>query len=127
MKKLNEFLKSLENRKTQTTKLGIEDYIKQHKHINYCECVIHPDGKIEDARPSHQEKLIEITGIGRDEIWKIIQPTDDALEWLLNKTGCVAVWYNFSKVPSNKPITGEQAYAMRRLLETGTIITKVFY
>lgn len=36
------------------TIFNVDDYIKQHNHICYCECFILSDGRIVEARPSHQ-------------------------------------------------------------------------
>lgn len=82
--------------------------INQHAkaYPYYTEVIIHPDGLIENAVPSHQMKLLDIfmksKGItSRDEIENMC-PREywlDFNQWLMNETGCVSVWYDFCKLP----------------------------
>lgn len=66
--------------------------------INYLEVVISPDGVIEYAVPSHQEKLIYILmkqrNMTRDEVLDSV-PEDwrlDFNQWLMKETGYIQVW-----------------------------------
>lgn len=74
--------------------MNVVDYVKQHKHINYCECVITKDGQIFDAIPSHIEKLIELSGKSKQELSQLMPIFCAPLEWLLGYTGCVSVWFD---------------------------------
>ena len=76
--------------------------IEKHKetYINYLEVIILPDGTIEYAVPSHQEKLIKIAmsklKLTREELFELC-PDEYCIpmEWLTKITGCVSVWNEF--------------------------------
>ena len=96
--------------------------VKQHKEtfINNLEVIIYPDGLIEYAIPSHQEKLIKIAcsmfGWSRDQLNKEC-PEEyyfDFLTWLCNITGCVSVWNNYI-MTGNESMTEEQIKSLEML------------
>ena len=70
----------------------------RQKYIRYLEVIIFPDGHVEYAVPSHQEKLIKICceklGITRDELRDMVPPeyAFDVIQWLCNNTECTSVW-----------------------------------
>ncbi len=74
--------------------------IETHKKtfVNYLEVVILPDGTVEYAVPSHQEKLIRICmekmGVSRQEVNQMCPPEYyfDFMTWLCLISECVAVW-----------------------------------
>ena len=73
--------------------------------INYCEVVVYPDGKVEYATPSHQEKMIEIYAkkhnITNSKAKEIFYDDIDFFDKILDDTGIVLVWYNnfqFTKI-----------------------------
>lgn len=98
-------------RKTPTeydiySKFDIEQHKK--KYINYFEAIILPNGKVEYAVPSHQEKLIRIGaekyGVSRCKFIDMC-PKDKYLdyeEWLCEATECVAVWFDFYRGKPNE-------------------------
>lgn len=69
--------------------------------INYTEVVIHPDGTIHYAIPSHtrylENYICERDGISREELWKRCQGLDqlDYMNWLCRQSGCVSVWTKY--------------------------------
>lgn len=76
--------------------------IEKHKetYINYLEVIILPDGTIEYAVPSHQEKLIKIAmdklKLTREELFELCPDGYYIpMEWLTKITGCVSVWNEF--------------------------------
>lgn len=76
--------------------------IESHKstYINYLECIIHPDGLVEYAHPSHQIKLAKIAcdklNIDEDTLWNdYVHIYDDVIYKLSELTGCISVWNNF--------------------------------
>ena len=90
--------------------------IQKHKetYINYLEVVIFPDGHIEYAVPSHQEKLIAICmkelGVSRYELERMC-PKEyyfDFQVWLCNMCGCVSVWDRYIVQSDTTPLTQEQ-------------------
>lgn len=77
--------------------------IEKHKsiYINYLEVIILPDGTVEYAVPSHQEKLIKIAmeklKVTREELNELC-PREyyfDLITWLTKITSCVSVWNNY--------------------------------
>ena len=53
--------------------MTLDEFIAQHKHKNYCEIVISPDGDIEYAIPSHLYKLITLSKESKDKLDKMMQ------------------------------------------------------
>ena len=74
-----------------------KEYVKQHKHIYYCEAIIYPDGSIEDAVPSHSEKLYSVAmsmlGVSRSELYTRMPMIASPVHWCVGATKCIAVWY----------------------------------
>lgn len=74
--------------------------IQQHKkhHVNYLEVIVRPDGTVEYAVPSHQEKLIavacEMQNKTRKQIGDECPPEFyfDFCKYLCNITGCISLW-----------------------------------
>lgn len=100
--------------------MTIEEYLKTHKEqYAYCEAIIFPDGTIEDAIPSHLEKLIKITGEDRDTICKKMPMSAGPVAWLVDYTGCCSVWYKFGMLAEN--ITPEQENTITMLKEAGQL------
>ena len=66
--------------------------------VDYFEAVILPDGKVEYASPSHQEKLISLAmkkhNMSREEYLNSVPEEYYAnfLYYLLLDTGCISVW-----------------------------------
>lgn len=91
-------------------KFGTFD-IKRHKRsfTDYLEVVIHSDGTVEYAIPSHNEKLIAIisakTGETREEISNRCPPEwyADFGTWLAMQAGCISVWNGFFMGPPPSP------------------------
>lgn len=43
--------------------MKIMEFINAHREDeDYCECLIHPDGEVDEPLPSHIGRLIEIAG-----------------------------------------------------------------
>lgn len=103
-----------------TGKFDAFGYIKQHKGICYCEAILYPDGTIEDAIPSHLERLITISEIPRDELWERIKVWESPLEWLCNYTGCISIWYH--KYYATKPPTKAQLNTLKALSDNKVIV-----
>lgn len=74
--------------------------VETHKKtfINYLEVIIHPDGTIEYAVPSHMIKLTEIYGKTSEEMFEDYYASGnvgailDPVEWICKQTGCISVW-----------------------------------
>ena len=98
--------------------------LEAHKacYINYLEVVVLPDGSVEYAVPSHQEKMIELACrklmISRRELTDMC-PKEyyfDFLAWLSMISGAMVVWTNhcFCAEP-----TRAQMAAIRRMKIAG--------
>lgn len=101
--------------------------IKQHvKHYyHYLEVVISPEGIVEYAVPSHQEKLISIAmdklKINRDELSQMCPPEYyfNFLTWLCNITGYISVWTDGYIKSEYGGISDSQLSALESLKEYG--------
>ena len=108
-------------------KLEIEDFIKQHNHIQYCEAILYPDGTISYVKPSHTETLIRATGMTHKEVYEEMPITANVMSWLLDKTRCVAIYYDGYIEPPNKKITLAQKIALKKLTESDIVSFKYLH
>lgn len=97
-----------------------KEFIENYPHIYYCEVVIKPNGEIVEAIPSHQECLIRLFGVPREELREMIPFSDSPIAWLIRKTECVSVWYASQMLPFEE-ITKEQEYVLNELEKHGKI------
>lgn len=106
--------------------------IEKHKqtYIHYLEVVLFPDGHIEYAVPSHQEKLIAIAceklNVSREELFAMC-PEDyffDVLVWLCNLTQCVSIWTNGITTSDKYELTREQIEMLDKLKDEGILEVK---
>ena len=90
--------------------------IYQHKKhfVDYLEVIIFPDGHIEYAIPSHQEKLINICmeklHITRQQLFDLCPPEyyADFIIWLCTISECVSVWNDFIQKSDTIKLTSKQ-------------------
>ena len=109
-------------------KLEVEDFIKQHNHIQYCEAILYPDGTISYVKPSHTETLIRATGMTHKEVYEEMPvTTPNVMSWLLDKTRCVAIYYDGYVEPPNKKITLAQKIALKKLTESDIVSFKYLH
>ena len=109
-------------------KLEVEDFIKQHTHYYYCEAILYPDGTISYVKPSHTETLIRATGMTHKEVYEEMPvTTPNVMLWLLDKTRCVAIYYNGYVEPPNKKITLAQKIALKKLTESDIVSFKYLH
>ena len=81
----------------------------QHKvtYPHYLEVIITPEGRVEYAHPSHQEKLLsklcEKLGVSRKVAIDSCPPDRylEVMEWLVEQTGCIPVWTQSYIGPAN--------------------------
>jgi len=106
--------------------------LKKHmeKYINYLEVVVHKDGTVEYAVPSHQEKLVSIgmkkynmnredfVNMCPEEMWA------DYLTWLCNMTECVVVWSHGYYHGTSK-ISEEQHKVLKEFIRHGVMANKI--
>lgn len=90
--------------KMKFKKINIDKFIKEHKHLYYCEAIIYPNGDITYAVPSHQEALISITGKDRSYLMDIMPISAAPTQWLIDYTGCISVWYEGFMMPNGSEL-----------------------
>lgn len=79
---------------------SIERHLARFRNT-YLEAILFPDGHVEYAIPSHQEKLISILqkklGVKRQAIYDMCPEAYyfALLDWLLKETECVSLWTQF--------------------------------
>lgn len=100
-------------------KLDVEIFIKNHTYINYCEAIIYRDGTISYVKPNHIQTLIRATGKSEREIYDLMPLTANPLHWLIDYSGCVAVWSQGFKSPED--LTSEQLFSLTKLFESGLV------
>lgn len=98
--------------------MNVQEYIKQHKHKNYCEAIIYPDGSIEDAERGHVYKLIDASGLGKDTIDKMMPIFASPIHWMISYTKCISLWYHFYIY---NEITDDQQLTINELKNHGII------
>lgn len=95
-------------------KKDVFTFIKEHTYINYCECIIDKDGLIEYANPNHIKVLIKYTGKTEDEIYNEMDIFDSPIHWLIQRTGCIAVYTNGYLLPDK--VTDKQRFSLEALI-----------
>ena len=100
-------------------KTNVENFIKNHNHICYCEAVIYPDGDVEYCIPSHQEKLIEISGKSKEELMKEIPNIASIYEWLADKYNIAVLWYDYIVLPRN--YSEQQIKSIQKLMKASIL------
>ena len=65
-------------------------FADQHKHIRYCDAVVHPDGRVEYSVPSHLDTLMRIGNLTMKDI------PDDSMPLfnLIDRTGCAVISFD---------------------------------
>jgi hypothetical protein len=120
-----EFCKLMNEYKTCGECVGVtaREFAEKHGTIDYCEVIITPSGLVFEARPSHIEwqinKIISITGVSREFLYDAMPESESPIDWMCDFTGCIAVWFDTSMVPSMDKLTDEQAEAIS-ILKTAT-------
>ena len=85
-----------------------------HKHQNdedNGECLILPDGSVEEPLPSHIGRLVELTGMDAGALHGRMEKNMEPLFWLVEYTGCMSVWQTrvVSDADAGTGICGERA------------------
>ena len=102
--------------------------VNRHKETftNYFEAIIYPNGNVEYAIPSHQEKLIrllmKIRNCSRQDIFNQC-PAEyyfNVIQWLCNETKCISCWYEGFICPESG-ITNLQLETIKILREKGVV------
>lgn len=91
------------------------EFIDIHKNDEdeKCECVILPDGSVEEPVPSHINRLIELSGKDSASLHAQMDKGMEPLYWIVEYTGCMSVWQTRVVSPANP--TREQMEALEEL------------
>lgn len=104
----------------KNTGIDFETFLSSYNYIAYFECIMYPDGTLEEANPSHTYKLCRIYDESKNiqQIEKEIPLSESPILWLLNKTGCVALWYNNILIDyDNQQFTESQKRNIKELIK----------
>lgn len=107
----------------KTNKIDIDTFIINHKERNWCEAIIFPNGYIAYAKPSHVETLLreamEESNMNVNEIYDIMPIYASPLNWLIDFTKCICIYYEGYLLPINSDINVEQQVSLRKLKKAG--------
>ena len=105
-------------KKISFKKIKIDEFIKKHDFINYCEAIVFPDGDISYACPSHQMAILNYLNLSMEDAMNIMPMCASPIHWLVDKSGCIAVWTNGYIKPN-----GEELY-YKEEIENGIFLTR---
>lgn len=96
--------------------------IHRENEEDECECIIHPDGTVDEPLPSHINRLAELSG--RDSAWLHghMEKGMEPLFWLVEFTGCMSVWQ--TRVVSPSEPTQEQMETLEELRDGAMLSVK---
>lgn len=97
--------------------MNVNDFIKQHNHIDYCEAIIREDGMIENASPSHETAIILAYPLMNEEDYYL--STYNLTEF----TGYISVYYDIINAPTY--ITKEQLNTLKLLIDSGCVSNSI--
>lgn len=100
-----------------TPKVPVDEFIENHNYTDYCEAIIHTNGLIEYARPSHVYALIRVTNRSEEDIYEEMPVWESPIHWLVKYTGCISIWSDFCILPDS--CTNEQIVALGKLIASG--------
>lgn len=104
--------------------VDVETFIRNHKHINYCEIVMNKEGEVCYSKPSHINTLIRSTGKSEKEIYDIMPLDASPIDWLIEYTGYVAIYTNGIYLPNE--VTEKQALALEKLFGENLVGRLIF-
>lgn len=101
--------------------ISIDNFIYNHDPDEswYSQVLIIENGNVLNAMPSHTEALIELYGKKRDVIYNEIPASDETIDYLLDKTKCLAVWYNC--VIGYDSVSNSQIDSFKKLISSNVI------
>lgn len=96
--------------------------IHQKDEDEKCECIILPDGSVDEPLPSHINRLIELAG--KDPAWlhARMEKGMEPLFWLVQFSGCMSVWQ--TRVVSPAEPTTEQLETLEELKDGAMLSPK---
>lgn len=83
------------------------------------EAIMLPNGKIIEARPSHLNCLISLSGKTPEVIYDEMPITSSPIHWMVEYVNCIAIWEDFVLAPSN--MTKDQEKSLKIMIENNLI------
>lgn len=97
------------------------EYIDSHRQEEApCECVILPDGSVEEPEPSHIEKLTLLSGKDKLALNRLMEKNMEPLFFMVEYTGCMLVWSTRVVTPSHP--TPQQEDSLERLHDAALLL-----
>ena len=82
--------------------MTVMEFINAHREdMEPCECVILPDGSVEEPQPSHIKKLEEISGEDKLTLNSRMEKNMEPIFFMVEYTGCMLIWSTRVVVPSH--------------------------
>ena len=104
----------------KAARVKVMEFLNAHREDDDpCECVILPDGGIEEPLPSHIGKLAEIAGADSAVLNGHMEKSMEPLFWLVEYTGCMSVWQ--TRVVSPSTATQEQEDTLEELYDAALL------
>ena len=73
--------------------MTVMEFINAHREdMEPCECVILPDGSVEEPQPSHIKKPEEISGEDKPTLNSRMEKKYGAYIFMVEYTGCMLIW-----------------------------------
>ena len=73
--------------------MTVMEFINAHREdMDPCECVILPDGSVEEPQPSHIKKLEEISGEDKLTLNSRMEKNMEPIFFMVEYTGCMLIW-----------------------------------
>ena len=89
--------------------MTVMEYMNAHREdMDPCECVILPDGSVEEPQPSHIKKLEEISGEDKLTLNSRMEKNMEPIFFMVEYTGCMLVWNTRVVVPSHPTAAQEE-------------------
>ena len=89
--------------------MTVMEYMNAHREdMDPCECVILPDGSVEEPQPSHIKKLEEISGEDKLTLNSRMEKNMEPIFFMVEYTGCMLVWSTRVVVPSHPTAAQEE-------------------
>lgn len=103
--------------------MKVMEFINAHREDeDGCECIILPDGSVEEPVPSHINRLIELAGGDSSLLHGYMEKNMEPLYWLVEFTGCMSVWQ--TRVVSPAEPTGQQLETLEELHDAAMLSPK---
>lgn len=104
----------------KAARVKVMEFLNAHREDDDpCECVILPDGGIEEPLPSHIGKLAEIAGADSAVLNGHMEKSMEPLFWLAEYTGCMSVWQ--TRVVSPSEATQAQEDTLEELYDAALL------